>query len=253
MYPELLHIGNFIIYTYAFCIVVATLIASIYTKRRVKKELNSFELSNNFFYLFFLGGFVGGKLFFYLETPNLYLQNPILLVEHFSTGGFVFYGSLLGTLPVLFWYLKTHKIPVLPMLDILTISTLIAHIIGRIGCFFAGCCYGKPTNSFLGIVFPTTNNVAVHPSQLYEITALLLITILLLYLKKRQQFKGQQFTQYLFFYAISRSFLELFRGDKRGFIIDEYLSHSQFIALLLSISTLIFYYKLKRKSIINLN
>jgi len=249
MHPELFHFDLFgfhqTIYTYALLIVLGTITASLYTKWRAKKELGIVDLSNNLFHLVFLAGFVGGKLFFYLERPAYYFNNPKLMLENFS-GGFVFYGSFLFIFPVLIWYLRKHKIPILPMLDILAITTLIVHGIGRLGCFFGGCCYGKPTDSFVGLAFPRTHGVKVHPSQLYEITALLIIAIILLYIKRKQQFKGQLFVLYVILYALIRGFLELFRGDKRGFIIDGFLSHSQFIALILVSIASLYYYRLQK-------
>ncbi len=248
MHPKLFHIDflgfHQTVYTYAFLIVLGTLVAALYTKWRTKKELRLKELSNNFFYLIFIAGFVGGKLFYYLENPSKYFNNPKLLLDNFS-GGFVFYGSFITIIPVLIWYLKKHKIPVLPMLDILAITTLIVHSIGRLGCFFGGCCYGKPTDSFTGMVFPTTHGTKVHPTQLYEITVLLIIMALLFYIKQKQQFKGQLFLLYIIFYAIARNILELFRGDTRGFIIDGVLSHSQFIGIVLILITVLIYRKIK--------
>ncbi|AMC10776.1 hypothetical protein Lupro_05765 [Lutibacter profundi] len=258
MHPELFNFylpfytHNVTVYTYAFCIVIGTLLASLYTKWRAKKDLNIINLPNTFFYIIFIAGFIGGKLFFYLERPVHFWSNPKLMLDNFS-GGFVFYGSFITTIPIVIWYLKKRKISVLPMLDILAITTIIVHSIGRIGCFNAGCCYGSPTNSLFGIVFPTSNNVAVHPTQLYEATTLILLAILLLYIKKHQQFKGQLFLLYIGMYAISRAILELFRGDKRGFIIEEILSHSQFIALLILLTSLFFYKKLKTKNKLILN
>ena len=225
MHPELFHIGNITIYTYAFLIALGTLVASIYTKWSAMRELGIFNLSNNFFYLIFIAGFVGGKLFYYLEKPLYFLRNPTLILDNFS-GGFVFYGSFITIILMLLWYLKKHKIPVLPMLDILAITTTIVHVIGRMGCFFAGCCYGKPTDSFMGMDFPRTKGVLVHPSQLYEIVGLLSIMIILFIVKKKKQFQGQIFLIYIALYAIVRGFLEFFRGDNRGFIIDGVLSHS---------------------------
>ena len=248
MYPELFHIGNITIYSYAALIVLGTFVASIYTKWRTKKELGILELSNNFIYLIFIAGFVGGKVFFYLEKPTYYLSNPKLMLDNFS-GGFVFYGSFITIVPVVIWYLKNYKIPILPMLDILAITVLIVHSIGRLGCFFGGCCYGKPTDSFIGMAFPKTNGNLVYPSQLFEIIALLIIMLFLFYLKKKQKFKGQLFLSYIILYAIARSFLELFRGDSRGFIIKDILSHSQFIGIILIAITTFIYYKIKNKQV----
>ncbi len=247
MYPKLFSFNLFgfqqTIYSYAFLIALGTLVATLYTKWRVRKELRLKELSNNFFYLIFIAGFVGGKIFYFLENPVKYFSNPKLILNNFS-GGFVFYGSFITIIPFLIWYMKKHKMPILPMLDILAITTLIVHSIGRLGCFFGGCCYGKPTEILTGMIFPATHGTKVHPSQLYEITALIIIMVILLYIKKKQQFKGQIFLLYIIFYAIARNFLELFRGDKRGFIIENYLSHSQFIGIILIVFTIIFYKKL---------
>ncbi len=241
---------NVTIYTYAFCIVIGTLVASLYTKWRAKKDLNIVYLPNSFFYIIFIAGFIGGKLFYYIENPIFYYNNPHFLLDNFS-GGFVFYGSFITIIPTVIWYLKKRNIPVLPMLDILAITTIIVHSIGRIGCFSAGCCYGSHTNSFFGLIFPTSNNLTVHPTQLYEATLLILLAIVLLYIKKRQQFNGQLFLVYIGMYAILRVILEFFRGDRRGFIIENALSHSQFIALLILLISLFLYRKLKAKKKIN--
>jgi phosphatidylglycerol:prolipoprotein diacylglycerol transferase len=249
---HLFHSNQVVIYAYAFCITFGCLITTIYTKRAARKELGIDYLSNNFFYLIFIAGFVGGKLFFYLEKPLFYINNPSLLLDNFS-GGFVFYGSFVTIIPVIIWYLKHHKIPVLPMLDILAITTLIVHSFGRLGCFLGGCCYGLPTNSLFGMVFPTSNAVRVHPTQLYELYILLMLLIILLIIKKYKRFNGQIFLLYLGLYAICRSILELFRGDERGYLIKDILSHSQFIALLILISTLFIYNKLKTQNKLILN
>ena len=250
MYPELFHIGNITIYTYAICIVTGTLVASLYTRWRVKKELGIINFSNNFFYLIFIAGFVGGKLFFYLERPLHFFNNPKLMLHNFS-GGFVFYGSFITIIPVVIWYLRKHEISILPMLDILAITTTIVHAIGRMGCFFAGCCYGKPTDSVFGIVFPKTKSIHVHPTQLYEIAGIVSIMLILFMLKRKKQFDGQLFLAYIILYAIVRSIIEIFRGDNRGYIIKDILSHSQFIGVLIIITTILLYHKFKKQTIIN--
>lgn len=254
MYPELskfslpdfiaslINVAQVTIYTYATLIALGTLIAALYTKWSAKRELGVSNLPNTFFYTIFIAGFVGGKLFYYLQDPLFYYENPSLLLDNFS-GGFVFYGSFVVIVPYVIWFLKKHSIPTLPMLDILAITTTIVHAIGRFGCFTAGCCYGSPTESSFGLVFPTTHNISVHPTQLYEVTMLITIMLILFVIKKHQQFKGQLFLIYLMLYAFGRGTLELFRGDDRGFIIENTLSHSQFIALCLIAIAAYFYYR----------
>ena len=231
------------LYSYAVCIVLGALLATVYTKWRAKKELGITALSNSFFYLIFIMGFAGGKLFYYLEKPLYYLNNPKLILDNFS-GGFVFYGSFVTIVPFVVWYLRKRTIPVLPMLDILATTTVIAHFFGRIGCFLGGCCYGLPTNSFLGVVFPNSNGIGVHSTQLYEAFLLLVILLLILFVKQNKQFDGQEFLTYIILYGFCRIFLELFRGDQRGYIIDGFLSHSQCIALFIIIIAVIYYKKL---------
>ena len=239
---NLFGVRHITIYSYATLIALGSLVAALYTKCSAKRELGVTNLPNTFFYLIFISGFVGGKLFYYLQDPLHYIQNPSLMLDNFS-GGFVFYGSFVVIIPFIIWYLKKRNIPVLPMLDIFAVTTTIVHAIGRLGCFSAGCCYGSPTDSYLGMIFPTTNNIAVHPTQLYEVFMLTTIMLFLLLVKKNKQFKGQIFLIYLMLYAFGRGVLELFRGDERGFIIDNILSHSQFIALCLISISAYFYYK----------
>ncbi len=247
MYPELFHFAHLTIYTYAFLIGLGILVAVIYTKWQAKKDFNKLVLPMDFFYLIFIMGFLGGKIFFYLENPSRYLETPSLLLDNFS-GGFVFYGSFLFIIPVIIWYLKIRQISVWPMLDILAITTTIVHAIGRLGCFFGGCCYGKPTEAITGVVFPTTKGIAVHPTQLYESLGVFLIMIILLQLKKKPHFPGQIFLTYTILYAVLRQVIELYRGDPRGFIIEGYLSHSQFISMGIILLSTYMLYKLKFKN-----
>src|SRR5207237_1236866 len=121
-----------------------------------------------------------------------------------------FYGSLLTTIPVMLWYFKKTKLPVAGMLDVMAVVTCIVHSLGRIGCFNAGCCYGKPTQSFLGVVFtdPACQaeplNISLHPTQLYEASAIFLVLIILLIIDRNKKFEGQVFLTYLILYAFVR-------------------------------------------------
>jgi phosphatidylglycerol:prolipoprotein diacylglycerol transferase len=152
------------------------------------------------------------------------------------------------------WYFKKIKLPVAGMLDVMAVVTCTVHSLGRIGCFNAGCCYGKPTPSSLGVVYTdpicqAPLHIRLHPTQLYEALTIFLILIILLIIDRHKKFEGQVFLSYLILYAIARSIIELFRGDlQRGFIIDEMLSYSQFISMLLVVAAIYFYVKLKRKT-----
>jgi len=187
-----------------------------------------------------------------LENPSLYMNN---LSKLFTGRGFVFYGSFLFAIPTMLWFFKKHKLNTYQMLDVMAVVTCIVHMFGRIGCFFAGCCYGKPTQGPLGVTFTNEAcqaplNTPLIPTQLLEAGFIFLVMISLLTIKsKYQKFYGQLFLLYLILYAIGRSVLEIFRGDvARGFIIDGYLSHSQFIALLVVIVTGFVYVRWSKKN-----
>lgn len=255
MHPVLFKFGSLTIYTYGFCIALGALLGVIFLYKQGKKEFGlTFDQTNNLFILLVLAGVIGGKLFMIFEDPSAYLSNPKKL---FSGSGFVFYGSLLTAIPVMLWYFRKAKLPVLAMLDIMAIVTCIVHGFGRIGCFMAGCCYGIPTDSFLGVIFsdPVCQaeplHTPLHPTQLYEAFFIFSLMGVLLLLRSKKQFDGQLFLIYLMAYATGRGVLELFRGDlERGFVIDGILSTSQFISLLIISVALYFYVKLKRKGIL---
>ncbi len=125
---------------------------------------------------------------------------------------------------------KNTEYSVATWFDKLSLPMVVFHFFGRIGCFFGGCCYGRETDSVLGVIFPDNiENGIVHagekcyPTQLFEAFLLLLIFIVLLYAKHR-------FKLYLFLYAVGRFFLEFLRGDERGSSIFG-LSPSQTISI----------------------
>jgi phosphatidylglycerol:prolipoprotein diacylglycerol transferase len=258
MHPVLFEAGPIKVYSYGFFIAVGALLGFFYMYRQGKKRYGlTFDQSNNLFILLVVAGVAGGKLFILFEDPAQYLSNPASL---FKGSGFVFYGSLLFAIPVMLWYFKKIRIPVLGMLDVMAIVTCLVHGFGRIGCFMAGCCYGKPSDSFISVIFtdPTCQarplNTALHPTQLYEAGWIFLVMTGLWFLSAKKKFDGQLFLIYLMVYAFGRSMLELFRGDlERGFVIDHVLSHSQFISLLVMAMAAYFYTRLKRNGTLSVN
>lgn len=253
MHPILFEIGSVTIYTYGFFIALGALLGFSYMVWQGKKLFGlTFDQSNTLFILLVLAGVIGGKLFMIFEDPSYYLSHPKKLV---SGSGFVFYGSLLLAIPTMLWFFRKNKVPTLPMLDVMAVVTCILHSLGRIGCFMAGCCYGKPTDSFLGVVFTNPAcqaeplNTSIHPTQLYEAGFIFLILTGLLLFKNKKHFEGQLFLTYLMAYAAGRGVLELFRGDiERGFVVNGWLSNSQFISLIIISVALYFYVKLRRKA-----
>ncbi len=155
----------------------------------------------------------------------------------FRFGGATFYGGLLGALSLwpLLLLLKKHTVSVYERLCDAAPAIPAGHCLGRIGCFFGGCCFGKPTNGIFGVIFPPGSlpyeyyggAVAVHPTQLYEAAYLLLLFAVLLACGKKYGFP-----LYCVLYGMGRYVIECFRNDDRGAFIP-FLSPAQFISLLL--------------------
>ena len=255
MHPILFESDSFTIYTYGFFIAIGAVLGGLYMWWQGKRQFGlSFDQANTLFVLLIVAGVVGGKLFVLFESPEYYLGNPLKL---FSGSGFVFYGSLLTAIPTILWFFNKNKIPTLGMLDVMAIVTCIVHLFGRIGCFNAGCCYGLPTSFIFGVTFTDSKcqaplNTSLHPAQLYEVALIFGIAIFHLLHGRVRKFEGQQFLLYLILYSIGRGALEIFRGDiERGFVIEEFLSNSQLISLLVVITSLYFYVKLNRKANLN--
>jgi len=154
----------------------------------------------------------------------------------------------------MYFYFKNHKWPKRKMIDNMAIVAIIVHGFGRIGCFLAGCCYGNPTNSWIGVTF--TNpicaalplNTPLHPTQLYEVALLIAIFAIIYLFRNKKQYDGQLFIIYAFLYAVGRFFIEFFRGDyDRGYLFNGAISHSQFIALIIIIVIIFANLYMKRK------
>ncbi|MCR9249842.1 MAG: prolipoprotein diacylglyceryl transferase [bacterium] len=254
MHPEFLHFGDTTIYSYGVLIALGAAMGFWYVSRTAKKELGveKEKIQTLAIYIIVMA-FVGGKVLFYLENPGYYFNPPSNMLKGFRTG-FVFYGSLLFVIPTVIWYFRKNKLPVLPMLDIIAITGTIIHAFGRMGCFMAGCCYGIPSDGPLAITFTheaskAPLHVPLHPTQLYSVTLILTIMVILFMFKRYQRFEGQLFFIYIMLYALGRGVIEIFRGDEaRGYIIDDVLSHSQFISLILISIVLYFYVKFLKKA-----
>jgi phosphatidylglycerol:prolipoprotein diacylglycerol transferase len=238
MHPVLLRLGDFSIYSYGVMIALGCIAGVAYMAAKGRKETGmTFDQANNLFLLIFLAAVVGGKIFLFLEDPSYYIDRPSAL---FKGAGFVFYGSFLFAVPTMLCYFRAHKLHTLKMLDVMAVTTCLVHMFGRVGCFLAGCCHGKPTDFFLAVTYsdPLSHadpkGIPLHATQLYESLFVGCIAIFLVYFSGKRRYYGQLFVIYLSTYAVGRYANEFLRGDgHRGFIIDGYLSHSQLIALVL--------------------
>jgi phosphatidylglycerol:prolipoprotein diacylglycerol transferase len=205
-------------------------------------------------------GLLGSKVLLILTDWNFYSKNPgeIISWGTFQAAG-VFYGGFAAATFFAIWYIRVYHLPMLKIFDIYVPGIALAQSIGRLGCYSAGCDYGKPTASFLGVIF--TNPIAheltgvplstpVYPTQIFESLATLSIFAILLWRYGHKKYDGQIFILYLTLYAVARFLIEFLRGDEdRGFVFNHLLSTSQFIAIIALMVAAAMAWKLRGRSL----
>jgi phosphatidylglycerol:prolipoprotein diacylglycerol transferase len=181
-------------------------------------------------------------------THSCYPPRDCLAVFEVWRGGLAYYGGFLFAVVFAYYYVRRHGLGWWRTADLAAPAIALGLVFGRLGCFLNGCCYGKVTDSPLGVVFPRGGSawraqldahlitpaqaaLPVHPTQLYESLACLgIFTLLYFFVRRRRQFYGEVFAWLLIFYAIARSIVEVWRDDDRG-VLFGWLSTSQIISL----------------------
>lgn len=243
MHPIIFKFGKITIYSYGVLLAIAFSTAMIIAMKKAKKEKLDPNIIIDLSLTLILSAILGARSLFVILEWKQFSSNP-MKIFYLSDGGLVFYGGLiLGAIS--FWiFCKLKNLNILQFTDIFAPSVAIGQAIGRIGCFFAGCCYGIVTNSAIGCHFPTTHDHLAHiPTQLIESFSCFILFLILNRIYNNKKFNGQVLSSYLIGYSILRFTIEFYRGDDRGGIFFHYLSISQFIGvfgLILGISLYLF-------------
>jgi phosphatidylglycerol:prolipoprotein diacylglycerol transferase len=266
MYPELFRIYGFPINTYGVLLALA-LMSGIYVWARLgaRDGLPRERLYDLGLWII-LGAIVGSKILL-LWTEPVYRENPLHLISlDFLRSGGVFYGGLIGALITAYIGVRKYGLPWWPTADAAAAGIALGQTIGRLGCFSAGCCWGKPTHAWWGLHFtPDGNKVTgvpiedatggalyLHPTQLYESAATLLLFFFLLWLHKRKRFSGQVFLTYAIVYALLRFVIEFYRDDPRGDIVGlttlTGLSSSQMISIVMGFAAIVLFIVRRRRA-----
>jgi len=255
MYPRLLELGPITVYTYGVLLAAAYLLGLMLATRRAKdRQLDASRVLDLGIYII-IAALVGAKALLVVTDYQTFKADPRELLTLARSGG-VFYGGLILAVVVALWYIRRVGLPLWTTCDVFAPGIALGHVVGRFGCFFAGCCYGRPTTVPWGITFKdpfaaanvgTPLNVPLHPTQLYEAGAeLLILTLLLGTERKGRPFAGRTFWLYMLLYAISRFIVEFFRGDERGSVGP--FSTSQFISIIVAPLAIVMLAYLARRS-----
>lgn len=223
MHPVLFHFGAVTIYTYGVLVAAGVLLGLWYARRQAPRAGLAPQSVWSIGIYMILAALIGAKVWLIFSAWDFYRANPgqIFSLATFQSAG-TFYGGVLGAILMIAAYTWYKRIPILPLFDTFAAALPLGHAIGRLGCFAAGCCFGKPTsmpwavtftNSLAARIAGTPLRVPLHPTQLYEAGAEFCNFVFLIWLGRRQQFSGQIIAAYLILYGLERGTIEFFRGD----------------------------------------
>ena len=248
MFPELFRIPGLGIplATYGVLLAVGFILALWLTARLAARDGLPKQRIYDLGLYVLAASLVGSKLLMVITEWNDYGGDwrRMLSLDFLRSGG-VFYGGLIAAVLASVILMRLWHLPWPKTADAFAPGIALGHAIGRLGCFSAGCCWGKPTTSWIGVHFTEKANEltgvpidsALVPTQLIEAAANLLIFGFLLWLTRRRKFEGQIIYAYLMIYAVARFVIEFWRDDPRNGLFG--LSTSQLIAIVMFIFGLV--------------
>lgn len=229
---QLFSIGPVTVHGYGFMIAVGVLLCILLGTYRAKQTGLKEDVVLDIAIFGLISGFLGAKLLYVIVEFEDFLANPMSVL---GSEGFVVYGGIITGVLSAVLYCKRKKISFMECFDLLSPSIALAQGVGRIGCFLAGCCYGRETESFLGVVFPegcmAPAGVKLLPTQLFSSAGDFVIAILLLLAYKRRKHIGDVGALYMLLYGVGRFGIEILRSDNRGTV--GVLSTSQAISIVI--------------------
>lgn len=251
MYPILFKYGVFTVHTYGVFIALGFLAAVILASVKAMdfRLQRDFVLDLGFWVI--ITGILGARVLDVVTNLGYYTLNPISMIKIWE-GGLSFFGGLAGGLLGGIAFCRLKKVPVFLAGDLVAPYLALGQSIGRIGCFFAGCCYGKPCQLF-SVVFNHPQSLAprgigLYPIQIMESIADFIIFLVLFNVAKKRSFQGQVFSLYLILYPAIRFVAEFYRGDNP--VISGNLTFYQYISIgVLLIGIVLYVYNGKFKRI----
>jgi len=253
MYPDLIKIGPLTVHTYGALIAIGFIVGLLIAMREGRRNGIDSQKIMDMGLLLIISGVVGSRITYILMNFSQYSTNPLNMFKLWE-GGLVFSGGLLAAIISLFFYLRHHKLDFWRIGDIWAPALAVGQAMGRIGCFMAGCCYGKESHGFCSVVFTDPKSIAplnipLYPTQLFDSLGNFIIFAILMILSARKKFQGQVFLWFLIMHSTARLVIEKFRGDDRGIFLGTNWTVTQFLAIVILISAIsaLFYLKSKHE------
>jgi len=252
MHPDLFSIGPFTLHTYGLLVAIGFLIALLVTVKIGKSEGIKPQQTMDMGFLIILGAIIGSRIMYVLMNVSYYIERPMDMFKIWQ-GGLVFSGGIICVVLIVIWYTKKHHLSFWKVADLWAPAMAIGQGIGRIGCFMAGCCYGRPSGSKWGVVFTDPHalaplNIPLYPTQIYSSLSGFVIFFVLILMHSRKKFEGQVFLWLLVLHSTARLFVERFRGDDRGLLLGGGdMSITQLVTLLILIASIVALFIFKRR------
>lgn len=224
-------IGPVTIHMYGLMIGIGFIAAYLMCSYRGRKMKMDTDVLYGILICAIIGGLLGSRLLYYIvELPRI-IEDPSILWDF--RHGYVVYGGIIGGILTAGVYLKIKKASFIEYFDLVMPSVALAQGFGRLGCFFAGCCYGRETDAWYGITFTHSsfapNGVKLIPTQLISSAGDFLFALLLVLYARRSPARGRVGSVYLMLYGVGRFLVEFLRNDYRGSV--GIFSTSQFISI----------------------
>lgn len=247
---DLFTIGRFTVHGYGLMIGIGFIMAVLIGGMRTKKLGLSDDHFTNIAICLLVFGFMGGKLLYLIVNFRFFLQDPL---AHLGSEGFVVYGGIIVGIISVFVYCRLKKLSFLTYMDMMSPAVMINQGFGRIGCFMAGCCHGRPTHSWFSVTFTDPHclaptGVPLIPTQPISAAFDLLVAAFLFAIQRKVKYRGTVSGLYLMLYGVGRFVIEIFRGDlDRGTVGN--LSTSQFISIFMVIFAAGYLYVVNKKKL----
>ncbi|MEY8234373.1 prolipoprotein diacylglyceryl transferase [Lachnospiraceae bacterium 66-29] len=228
-----IQLGPLTLHVYGIMTAIGYLSAFLISERRGKKMGMDTDILYGIFWCAVLGGSAGSRLLYYIVSFRDILRDPSILWNF--QNGWVVYGGIIGGVLASMVYCRYKKADFVRYLDLVIPAVAFAQGCGRLGCFFAGCCYGRETDSIFHIQYWQSeyapNGVKLIPTQIYSSIGDFALAFLLMAYAKREPKKGKIAAGYGILYSIGRFVIEMFRNDHRGALGA--LSTSQMISIVI--------------------
>jgi phosphatidylglycerol:prolipoprotein diacylglycerol transferase len=269
VYPIAFNLGPLTIRWYGVMVALAFLFGLWTASRRAPRDGVPGERIVDAGIWILIGAIVGARFLYVVSYWDRLFDKPLLpgapWTEVFMVqrGGLVFYGGLIGASLTCILYARVAKLPLWKLADIFAPSIALGYVFGRIGCFLNGCCHGRVCELPWAVHYPNQSDIwnshfksglattdgasaPVHPTQLYDSLLNLALYAGLAWLFRRKKFDGQVFAAYLLCYAVTRSIVEMFRGDYAAAQIRAGLTPAHWISMGIFLTGTVFYLVLRR-------